>query len=372
MNCKEVHPQLSEFLDRSLDARSVEGIENHLIACPNCRAELASLAECQRLVARLPEMAPPLGFTTRVMANVREAAQQPSWWERIFLLPSKIPLSATAVILIGMLSIYVYQKEASDNLPLTSSSSTERSLPRSEDASIPEKAEPAPRANQKGSNIAPVAKAQGVELANPILRAAPSAKLSTPAAPVAAPAVRDIPLEDKIEKSRSAPIPAQGVTASPDGIWAGNEAAGFGAPPPIGALRQPAGRSAADRSLAIQGEPVADYEIVVRRRPIQRRDQAPTTSSLDALQKGAESDVAPNPVESRKRPERLAAPASSMPVEIIWYSVPHNSYEQFKKELAGQAAIESENAIVVKEKDPSFSADRPLAIKVTVLPALDR
>ncbi len=73
---------------------------------------VAGLAECQRLVSGLPAVEPPVGFTNRVMAEVREAANPPRLWERLFLpLRIKIPLQATAVVLIAVLAAYIYRKE---------------------------------------------------------------------------------------------------------------------------------------------------------------------------------------------------------------------------------------------------------------------
>jgi anti-sigma factor RsiW len=85
MNCEEVQKYLSDFLDKSLDVARARAIEDHLAACSRCSEEMASLAECQRLVSDLPVVAPPVDFTTRVMAAVREAGRPPSFWERLFL-----------------------------------------------------------------------------------------------------------------------------------------------------------------------------------------------------------------------------------------------------------------------------------------------
>ena len=112
MNCEEVQKYLSDFLDKSLDVERTQEIEDHLAACSLCSEEVASLAECHRLVSGLPVVEPPVGFTNRVMAEVREAAHPASLWERLFLpLRIKIPLQATAVVLIAVLAAYIYQKE---------------------------------------------------------------------------------------------------------------------------------------------------------------------------------------------------------------------------------------------------------------------
>ena len=112
MNCEEVQKYLSDFLDKNLDVEYGAAIRDHLAICSRCSEEVASLAECQRLVSGLPAVEPPVGFTNRVMAEVREAANPPRLWERVFLpLRIKIPLQATAVVLIAVLAAYIYRKE---------------------------------------------------------------------------------------------------------------------------------------------------------------------------------------------------------------------------------------------------------------------
>src|SRR5215468_6266219 len=118
MNCAEVQKYLSDFLEKSVDNERARAIEDHLAVCSLCNEELAGLAECQRLVSSLPVVEPPLGFTSRVMARVREAEHSPSLWKRLFWpLRIKIPLQATAVVLIAVLAAYIYQKEPLQHEP---------------------------------------------------------------------------------------------------------------------------------------------------------------------------------------------------------------------------------------------------------------
>src|SRR5215510_3762807 len=119
MNCADVQKDLSDFLEKSVDNERARTIEDHLAICSLCNEELAGLAECQRLVSSLPMVEPPLGFTSQVMARVREAERRPSLWERLFWpLRIKIPLQATAVVLIAVLTAYIYQNEPLQHEPL--------------------------------------------------------------------------------------------------------------------------------------------------------------------------------------------------------------------------------------------------------------
>src|SRR4029453_15882958 len=112
MNCGEVQKYLSDFLDKSLDNERARAIEYHLAACSRCSEEMTSLAECQRLVSGLPAVELPLGFTNRVRARGGEETNPPKLLGRSFFpLRIKVPLQATAVVLIAVLAAYIYQKE---------------------------------------------------------------------------------------------------------------------------------------------------------------------------------------------------------------------------------------------------------------------
>jgi predicted anti-sigma-YlaC factor YlaD len=73
MKCEEVQSHFSDYVDKTAEAPRAKGIENHLTNCPICSEEFAGLLQCQQLVSGLPELEPPLGFTMRVMAHVRDA-----------------------------------------------------------------------------------------------------------------------------------------------------------------------------------------------------------------------------------------------------------------------------------------------------------
>jgi len=364
MNCEETEVQLSEFLDRTLDGDYLRNVREHLAGCPRCSEELAGLAECRRLVSNLGVIEPPVGLVTRVMADVREAAHRPSILER--LIPPvrlKMPLQAAAVVLIGILSVYLYQKEDTSNLPPTPITpepvlSVQQGSTKSETVKPPAAPINSPLPNE--------AKAVSTE---PATAKAPSA----PAATASKAGMVESRLESRQEKFKSAPIPAQGVTTAQEGSSFRGDLSGRGLGSSVEALRQPGVRPApfpADR-LSLLSEPIPDYELVVRRRPPQRADQDTSSGSHDSLQKqpggvaGSKSAEASRQTESPSR-------GNNFPLEILWFSVPYDRYEQFKKELAAQAIVESEIPVAVKEKEASFIVDRPLSIRVTVLPPAER
>ncbi len=364
MNCEETDVQLSEFLDRTLDGDNLRNVREHLAGCPRCSEELGGLAECRRLVSNLGVVEPPVGLVTRIMAEVREAAHRPSILERLFPpVRLKRPLQAAALVLIGILSVYLYQKEDVSNMPPT-----------------PVTPEPV-LSVQQGPTDFETNKPPAAPIDNPLQNEAKAVSTepatakarSAPAATESKAGKEENRLESRQEKFKSAPIPAQGVTTAQEGPSFPGSLSGRGLGSSVEALRQPGDRPApfaADR-LSLLSEPIPDYELVVRRLPSQRADQAAgPAGSQDSLQKRA-GRAASKFGEGPRRAEGFSR-GNNSPLEILWFSVPYDKYEQFKQELAAQAVVESEIPVGVKEKDASFIADRPLSIKVTVLPSAER
>jgi hypothetical protein len=120
--CEEIQAWLSDYLEGTLESGRHRAVEDHLYLCPNCLAVVDDLAESIKSVASLPSVDPPPGFTQRVMAQVREEVARPSLWERIFQPFSiKLPIHATAVVLVGVLAVYLYQKNEAPQRELSKS-----------------------------------------------------------------------------------------------------------------------------------------------------------------------------------------------------------------------------------------------------------
>jgi anti-sigma factor RsiW len=109
MKCEHVQEKLSEYLDGFLDRDTSSLIQSHLTSCSRCQAELQALAEAKRSVAGLPVIEPPPGFSQRVMSRVREEAERPNLFRRLFLpMHIKIPIHALALLLVGGVAVYLY------------------------------------------------------------------------------------------------------------------------------------------------------------------------------------------------------------------------------------------------------------------------
>ncbi len=110
MRCDQVQERLSEYLENLLDAESHTSVHDHLSSCPHCQAEVQNLAQTRKAVSDLPSVEPPPGFSQKVMARIREEAERPNLWQRLFLpLRIKIPVHAMTILLMGGLAIYLYQ-----------------------------------------------------------------------------------------------------------------------------------------------------------------------------------------------------------------------------------------------------------------------
>jgi len=113
MTCAEVQLLLSEYIEKSLDTVRMKAVETHLLSCGGCHAETEGLMDCIRQISELPLLDPPIGFTQRVMAHVREIESRPAGWRRV-LAPFRIgpPIQATALVLVAIVAVFLYQKES--------------------------------------------------------------------------------------------------------------------------------------------------------------------------------------------------------------------------------------------------------------------
>lgn len=346
MKCEEVQSHFSDYLDKTAEGPRAKGIENHLTNCPICSEDFAGLLQCRQMIAALPDVEPPVGFTMRVMANVAEAASETSLWRRLFTpLKFKLPLQATAVMLIGILTFYVYEKADYNKGPLPAAPENFSSLSNRVTVT-PNNADQASPAEQIEETLPQTANAP--RTATPE-KTVPAARPVSDPAPAATPTVSDTSSQPAAEARKSSPIQAQGVVA------------GLGVSGSIRIPRQPPFRLfPADREFVNLGEPIADYEILVRAGARRAR-------TLESSASSAEKSARPEgPSSAAEGNALIDLPASSV-LNILWYTVPQDQYEKFKTELAAQARIESEIPIGIRDKASSFRSDGPLFIKVVVL-----
>jgi Putative zinc-finger/Predicted integral membrane protein (DUF2275) len=371
MNCEEVQTRISEYLERSLDAISMKSIEVHLSACSRCRVDADSLADCIQEVAALPMVDPPLGFAQRVIAHVREINKKPTLWERLFL-PTrvKIPLQATAVVLIGALALVLSQKEEKLNKQdlsqpaapaITSPAPSAQKIDQQKEPIVVERSVQDKKPAKSTKPFADLAKQAPEQVRNKAATAPAGVEQTQPAAaPPSSSKESESRLEDKQEAPRRRAIPAQEVSTAGEAMRSRGDTFGFGLGGGVGTLSQSSLSAGplVERSLSPLSEPNADIELVVRRRPAQPREK--DEASFAATGKTA---------ESRRTNPPLAAPRTSSIREIRWFTVAADRFEQFKKALESEAIIESERTPRVIESDSAQKIARELLIKVIISPS---
>ncbi len=335
MKCEEVQSHLSDYLEKIAEGPRAKGIENHLTGCPICREEFSGLLQCRELIAGLPVVEPPLGFTTRIMANIAEAEKVTSLWTRLFVpLKFKIPLEATAVLLLGVLSLYLYQTGIHENptMPVL----PQHPLPTNPTVTeTPNKtARPTAIGNKPTKPLQPAANKN-----KPAIKSTQITGTETSAGDA------DSPSQGAAGSRPSFPIPVQGIVA---GAGMGGD---MGMP-----QRPPFRLFPTERELPSLGEPVPDYELYVRVGSRRRRN---ADTAANATQKSGSNGSESSTGLSNLQPSSI--------LNILWYKIRPEEYEQLKSELATQATIESEIPVAIKEREWSFRADGPLYVKVTVL-----
>jgi len=111
MTCKEIEDQLPGMIDGALPETEKKRIEAHLETCASCRKTFADLRISDERVKSLEDVEPPPWLKTRVMARVREEAEQKEGFLRRFFYPLhiKIPIQALATVLIAVVAWNVYK-----------------------------------------------------------------------------------------------------------------------------------------------------------------------------------------------------------------------------------------------------------------------
>jgi hypothetical protein len=384
MKCEEIQARLSDYLDNSLATAARAALEEHLAACALCREESVLLGEAMRQIAALPVVEPPLGFSQRVMAHVREFETQPGFWQRLILAPrQKIPLQAGAVVIIAILGVYLLQKEETqeqlkpltqaqiagpikdDNALSTQVPATpvpgheDRVLAKLSAGQTTRKSAPSPVPQGQSAARRPGARSEDMET--------PKAEESVPSTAAARTAVprlgtlsedrrASVPLGET--KERSAPTISGTTAASSASTQAGATSVTLSFP------------SESENTLRLAPaavEPFADYELIVRRhsrpRTEPRGDSAAAARKAEVSPAAAERPAAPRAID-----RLMAAIPDRTRQQTIWVNVPQNQYEHFKNELQSLGTLESEHLVPTLRSQPASHSDGIIRVKLTALP----
>jgi Predicted integral membrane protein (DUF2275) len=406
MNCEEVQKSLSNLLDKSFDVEHAQEIEDHLTACPLCSEEMARLTECQRLVSGLPAVEPPLGFTNRVMAEVREAGNPTSLWQRLFLpLSIKIPLQA-AVVLIAVLSVYIYQKEPLQRESLVAVQPESSFREQNETDRLAPSVTQAPTADSKTRKVAEESQPRRQEFKDLIQLKDPQSPpkseeqdkgiaVSQPNGPATARAQDQVrspatlgptPLREKFsaateatsprpeQSSPSGAVQAKGALApvpQPEKENVSKDAAAAGKSLLSPETRERGAASSLDalRSGTVVGVALpAEHELAIRLREPVRDDKA----TGDRLASGAQAErrSLTSQEEAKNLDQARERAIQTGQSQTVWVTMARNQYEPFKKELADMGSIEVEAFTPNSKNDAVAKSSDKLRIKVMILPPL--
>jgi hypothetical protein len=360
MNCAEVQERLSEYLEQALDEGNMRSVESHLSSCRLCRAEADSLALCIESIANLPTVEPPIGFAQRVMSHVREIEAKPALWQRFWSpLGSKLPIHVTAIVLIGIMTLYLFEKQRPD-LPPPSERVTSTTPSREEQiqtpAPEPSTSTAAPKKPEGSSSVSEnrkqstaTGKTQGSQAPSSVDKQQPRASSTSGKNAIGA---RSVPEEP--ETSSAPPLIPLDPRRRAGGVISGTPVVNP-ATPRIGAGPFSLPSELEAESFRVPSSSLArlaDYELVLRRRPALhnptlRDNIEPSQSNIDRLM--------------------AMIPDSTRP-HIIWVSLAPSQLDQFKRELLSIGTIESESATSYRDLEFASKTGSEVLIRLTILP----
>ena len=386
MNCVEAQKLFADLLDHSRDERPRE-VSDHLAACPLCRQELAALAESQRLVSALPPVEPPPGFTTRVMAEVRDAAGRPSVWQRLFSPTQSLPLQTAAVILISVLAVLIYQKESVQRQSTTivpppsgiqKQAEADKMPPRASGAPGPESRVKKPDAsgaqeihgNPSFQSEHPRSPAKPEERSKTIGRIDdPGARNTAPPSESGNPSI----VAPSRPKEESPSADQAGSVRSEQSLrFGGAQAKGVPSSAPLHDSPSSAGleEKRAGSSLDALGSSSAvfsDRDVILRLKQSERGDStthAPPQLEHFQLEASPLRTILKDLDGGWQRTIQTGQPQTLSTV------IDAREYDGFKKELARLGKIESDTPAPANQTDPLSKSSGRLRIRITILPPL--
>jgi anti-sigma factor RsiW len=96
--CREAS-LLSAFMDGELSASETQEVRRHLEACGRCRRQLADLQATERILTKMEQPEPSIGFDRAFWDKVAdlETSRQIDWWKR-YLQPAWGPVLAAGLV----------------------------------------------------------------------------------------------------------------------------------------------------------------------------------------------------------------------------------------------------------------------------------
>jgi anti-sigma factor RsiW len=100
MTCREAHNQLSAWVDGELSPEARHAVDEHLAACPNCRAHASAMRALKHAVARLSSRETPPGAVQARVAALR--FQRPRHRQLASVVAALVSLAAVLAITVAL------------------------------------------------------------------------------------------------------------------------------------------------------------------------------------------------------------------------------------------------------------------------------
>ncbi|MDD5436001.1 MAG: zf-HC2 domain-containing protein [Candidatus Omnitrophica bacterium] len=99
--CEKIKKVLSEYIDDMLDPAEHASVEEHLLQCPACMAELERLAAISSAIKGLPKAVPPADFADNVNKRIKTRSALDRFLKDLFANRNvRIPVTIMATVLI--------------------------------------------------------------------------------------------------------------------------------------------------------------------------------------------------------------------------------------------------------------------------------
>jgi hypothetical protein len=142
MACKDIRERLSAYIEGVVTPEEKTSIGEHLTSCRPCSSALTDLRKTGKLLEGLEEVEPPPWLKQKIMAQIREEAEQKKGiLERLFYpLRVKVPVQVFATLAIVVIVLYVYKTIEPEMKVVPLPSGTVTVTPKAETPREPEKA----------------------------------------------------------------------------------------------------------------------------------------------------------------------------------------------------------------------------------------
>jgi hypothetical protein len=108
MDCAGIDELLSEYIDGTLDAKTVQLVEKHISVCADCKEKLASLRAMVEELNALEPMKAPTDFLEKIHQRIKPRSDFSRLFKKLFVpfkikIPLQLAAAATASILVVMI-----------------------------------------------------------------------------------------------------------------------------------------------------------------------------------------------------------------------------------------------------------------------------